>query len=265
MSKTGGEIYENLEFTDDFMFCKILENNLDLCKELLELILELKIKKVECISKQKAIEITSDGKGIRLDVYVEDDNNTVFDIEMQTTKQKDLPKRSRYYQGMIDLNLIERGAKYRKLKKSYIIFICLSDPFGENLPVYHFENMCRENKELLLGDESVKVFINAEGTRENVSEDMKAFLDYLNGKESDNHLVKKLHDEVEKARNHEEWRTEYMTLLKRDEEKREEGFNLATQIIKYLKDNPSANPETVAERLACTIEEVLQLKQLLNF
>lgn len=154
-----------------------------------------------------------------MDVYVEDDNNTVFDIEMQTTKQKDLPKRSRYYQGMIDL---------------------------------------------ILGDESIKVFVNATGARENVSNDMKAFLDYLTGKTSNNHLVKKLQNEVEKARNREEWRTEYMTLLRRDEEKREEGFNLAAQIIKCLQDNPSATPETIAEQLACAVEEVLQLKKLLN-
>ncbi len=43
--------------------------------------------------------------------------NSVYDIEMQTTLQKDLGKRTRYYQGMIDLNLIEKGAKYSKLKR----------------------------------------------------------------------------------------------------------------------------------------------------
>ena len=35
--------YEELEFTDDFLFCKIMENNVDLCKELTELILDRKI------------------------------------------------------------------------------------------------------------------------------------------------------------------------------------------------------------------------------
>ena len=87
--------YEELKFTDDFMFCKVLENNPNICKELLELFLDVKIKKVVCVSKQKPIEITSDGKGIRLDVYIEDDNNSIYDIEMQTVLKKDLPKRSR--------------------------------------------------------------------------------------------------------------------------------------------------------------------------
>ena len=63
--------YEELEFTDDFLFCKIMENNVDLCKELTELILNRKIGKIIPKGPQKAIEITSDGKGVRFDVYME--------------------------------------------------------------------------------------------------------------------------------------------------------------------------------------------------
>lgn len=118
---TSDTIYENLDFSNDFMFCKILTNRPDLCKELLEIILDIKIRKLECLNKQAPIEITSDGKGVRLDIYVEDDNNTIYDIEMQTTTPKDLPKRSRYYQGMIDLNLIERRPDFIKIKSIFTI------------------------------------------------------------------------------------------------------------------------------------------------
>ena len=96
MSGQNVKEYEELLFTDDFLFCKVLENNEDICEELLELILGKKIRKINYLAKQKVIDITSDGKGIRLDVYLEDDENTVFDIEMQTTTRKDLPKRTRY-------------------------------------------------------------------------------------------------------------------------------------------------------------------------
>lgn len=110
--------YEELGFTDDFMFCKVLSNHPKLCHELLELILGRKIGQFVKLEKQKPIEITSDGKGIRFDVYSEDDKDNIFDCEMQTTQNVNLPKRSRYYQGMIDLNLIERGADYNELKKA---------------------------------------------------------------------------------------------------------------------------------------------------
>ena len=89
MSKGYEITYDQLKFTDDFMFCKILENNPDLCKELLEVILGVKIRKIERISKQKEIKDRADGKGVRFDVYLEDADNTVFDIEMQTTKKSE--------------------------------------------------------------------------------------------------------------------------------------------------------------------------------
>jgi len=246
MSKDYGVMYEQLKFTDDFMFCKILENNPDLCKELLEVILGINIRKVECISKQKEIRVKSDGRGVRFDVYVEDSDNTVFDLEMQTTKKMDLPKRSRYYQGMIDMDLIQKRAKYSELKKSYVIFICTSDPFELNLPVYHFENLCAENTALSLGDETEKVFVNSKGVRENISEEMKAFLDFLEDKQSDSYLTKRLQKEIENARRQEEWRHEYMTLAERDEEKRQEGLQQGLQqgivaIVETLQEAGQTN------------------------
>lgn len=113
--------YKDLKFIDDFIFCKILSTNSKLCKELIELILAIKIKDINVSESPKAVNPTYDGKGVRFDVYLEDNTNTIYDIEMQTTLQKDLGKHTRYYQGMIDLNLIEKGAKYSKLKKTFII------------------------------------------------------------------------------------------------------------------------------------------------
>lgn len=256
--------YDELTFTDDFMFCKVLENNPEICRELLEMILNVKIRKIVCTNKQKTIEITSDGKGIRLDVYLEDAENTIYDIEMQTTEQKDLPKRSRYYQGMIDLNLIERGAKYKELKKSYIIFICLSDPFKKGFPLYHFYNTCKEMPDLQLNDEAHKLFVNAKGNIDNATDNMKAFLQYLCGMKTDNSFIKKIDSAVEQAIKHDEWRTEYMTLLMRDKEKKEEGFSNAIEVMTYLKKNPFEPDEAIAELFSCTSEDVAKIRQAIN-
>ena len=215
--------YQELTFTDDFMFGKVLVNNPEICRRLLEVLLEIKIKKISFPERQKTIEILADGKGIRLDVYVDDENGTVYNIEMQTKIKKELPKRSRYYQGMIDMNLIERGAPYKDLKLSFIIFICLKDPFGRGYPVYRFENVCIQDCTLLLKDEAIKVFINADGDLTGLPEDLAAFLQYLKGKVVDNKLVHMIDTEVETARKHEEWRVEYMTLYLRDMENRDEG------------------------------------------
>lgn len=90
----------------------------------------MKISRIEYVEDQKSVDMTYDGKGVRFDVYVEDDD-TVYDIEMQTSITVDIPKRIRYYQGMIDLNLITAGESYKKLKKTFIIFICLKSPLTD--------------------------------------------------------------------------------------------------------------------------------------
>lgn len=73
-------------------------------------------------------------------------------------------KRSRYYQGTVDLNMISSGAGYDELKTSYIIFINTFDLFGKGFPKYTFENICQESSDLHLDDGTVKVFINAKST-----------------------------------------------------------------------------------------------------
>jgi len=106
--------WTELGISNDFLFGKIMRDP-ELCQELLEVILNVPIARVEYPEEQKTIDISQDARSVRLDVYVADGNNTVYDIEMQTVHEKDLPKRSRYYQGMIDLSLIEKGEPYNKL------------------------------------------------------------------------------------------------------------------------------------------------------
>lgn len=215
--------YKDLKFTDDFMFCKILTDDLELCRKVLELILGIEIRKVVLSESQKAVDETYDGKGVRFDVYVADEDETVYDIEMQTTRYDGLPKRTRYYQGMLDLNLLAKGQDYEELKNSYIIFICLGDPFHSNLPVYTFENLCLQNREISLGDGTRKVFINAQGSRIDQPKEFVAFLDYLKNGETNSELTRILDCAVKKAILKEEWEVEYMTLAMKLNEERKEG------------------------------------------
>lgn len=239
----GKRSYDQLDFTDDFIFCKILTAKPNLCKGLLELILGVKIKKVEISESQKTINMTYDGKGVRLDVYVEDDKHTIYDIEMQTSVQKDLLKRFRYYQGMIDLNLIEKGCHYSELKETFIIFITTKKPFaGSNLPVYTFKSVCKENNSLVLDDKTTKIVINAEGDRSNLSKDMCDFLDFIQTGKGRNGLTKKLETAVQDAIHKKEWEVEYMTMAMKIQEAKIEN---EIELLKKLK----FSSEQIVERL----------------
>ena len=84
---------------------------------------------------------------------------------MQTTSYAELPKRSRYYQDVIDLNIIEKGDTYDILGVSYVIFICTFDFFKKDRSVYEFENICVEDANIRLNDGTHKIFLNTKGDR----------------------------------------------------------------------------------------------------
>ena len=136
----------------------------ELCRETLEVFLDKNIGNIDYIDNQKVIDIDYNSKSVRLDVYVEDEKR-FYNVEMQVVNKKELPKRSRYYQSMIDLDGTEKGQIYTELKENIVIFICKFDPFGKSLPRYSFENICIENKELYLEDGTCKVFFNAKDPR----------------------------------------------------------------------------------------------------
>ncbi|WP_026654306.1 Rpn family recombination-promoting nuclease/putative transposase [Butyrivibrio sp. AE3003] len=212
--------FKDLTFADDFMFAKVMLNE-KLCKQLLEIILEVKIKKLSYPEEQKTINPSYDSKSVRLDVYVDDEKGTVYNIEMQTTNPGNIPRRARYYQGMIDLNLIEKGEDYHKLAKSYVIFICTEDIYELDKPVYRFENYCREY-ELPFGDDSYKVILNAACTELHDTE-LGNFLRFVRTGEPMDEFTDNLQNEVNVVKRNEKWEVEYMTLLMRDNEKKKEG------------------------------------------
>ncbi|MDE6606901.1 MAG: Rpn family recombination-promoting nuclease/putative transposase [Lachnospiraceae bacterium] len=215
--------WEELGISNDFLFGKIMQDQ-ELCKELIQMILpNLKIDHIEYPELQKTITPDMDAHGVRLDVYVKDDKETVYDIEMQVSDTKELPKRSRHYQGMIDLQLIDRGQHYKRLNQSYIIFICPFDLYGKGRHIYTFENICKEDNSLSMGDGTVKIFLNTEGMLDDTDRKLKAFLDYVAGKEPEDPYVEKLKNAVKEARKNRKWRHEYMTLSMRDQENIEKG------------------------------------------
>ena len=206
---TNNQKYSELKFSNAFMFSKVMKNH-KLCKQLLEVILGVKIRRIVYQEEEKTLDHAVDSKSVRLDVYIEDDENTVYDVEMQTTNPGNLPKRSRYYQAMIDLNLLQKGENYSKLKKSYVIFILKNDIFKKGRHIYTFENICLQDKELHLNDETTKVFLNPVSDMDDVDEELSNFLSYVASGEPVDVFTQELEQEVENARTNKKWENEYM-------------------------------------------------------
>ena len=215
--------YEELTIQDNFIFQKVMRNK-RICKQTIERLLDIDIKDISYPEEEKSIDVRLDSKSIRLDVYVNDDKGTVFNIEMQTSKDmEELVKRTRYYQAMIDIDLIEKGQKYGILNDTYIIFICTFGVFTGNRHKYSFKNLCIEEQGLSLDDGTTKLFLSTKGTADDISKPLKYFLDYIDGKEPADELMQEIDNEVDTIKRCDEWRRDYMTLAFEMDRKFAEG------------------------------------------
>lgn len=208
---TPAEKWEQATLADNFIFCKVMTANPDLCKELLELLLNIKIERIEIPVAERSFKVDYDSKGIRFDVYVKDGTGRCFDIEIQTTNRTNLAKRARYYQGLMDVDSLVSGADYSELNESYVIFLCMEDAFGNGLPVYDFHQVCKQDSDILFNDGTHKVFFNASKYDKMPTESLREFFKFLNGLNAASDFTDQLEQKVRYAKANAQWRHRFMT------------------------------------------------------
>ena len=275
MAKKQKKLQE-LNLEDDFLFAKVMSDK-DICKRVIEKVLDIKIKEIKMPEEQKVIDLLLDSKSVRLDVYVNDEKGTVYNVEMQQGKNINLAKRSRYYQGNIDLDKISKGDDYSTLNKSYVIFICTFDPFGKGRHRYTFRNLCVEDNSIELKDETDKVFLNTSGILNDVDEEMIEFLQYVEqstdevAQNAKSDLVKAINQKVNHVKHDKAMEVQYMTLLERDRLNFEEGVEEGIEKGKVEATEQSAkalmdilDDETISKKLKLPIERVKELRREVN-
>ena len=208
--------FEDLTFADHYMFEKVLQNR-EICQELLERLLKIKIDHIEYPEIEKTISPYYETKGVRLDVYLKD-SDKVFDIELQNAIDFDLPFRTRYYQSMIDTDNLLKGEHYSKLPESFIIFICTYDPFGKNLSSYSFENRCIENLNIQLKDKIIKKFFNAKAYEQENDIAIKSFLKYIISRETSDDFTHKIEAFIKDIKSKEANKKEYSSVNIHDQD-----------------------------------------------
>ena len=244
--------FEQLTITDNYMFQAVMKDPKHI-KPLLEMIFKKKIKKIVIVEPEKTVETGYKTRGIRMDVYVEDDEDTVYDVEMQAFKKPYLGRRFRYYQSAIDVDIVNKGEGFGKLKKSYIIFITTYDPYGKGWYMYPFETICSWDSVLKMKDATMRIVLNTKGTKDKegheVSEEIKQMLAYMDGKAPESEYAKLLDKAVNEIKQSEERRTEYMSINTFAAEEREMGHYVG--IVGSIRN--SAYPDDV-------IVDILRIK-----
>ncbi|ORU00684.1 hypothetical protein D081_0666 [Anaerovibrio sp. JC8] len=261
--------WEELTIIDDYMF-KLVMRHPHICTRLIEKILDIKIKHINYLEDEKSLKFRYAGKGIRLDVYVEADD-TIYNIEMQVRDygDKELAYRTRYYQSLIDVEALAAGANYSDLKKSFVIFLCPFKLFQNDRHMYTFRNVCIQDKDMELDDGTTKIFLSSEGTMDDVSPDIKAFLDYMKGLPVQDEFANEVDNFIKEIKGKEEERASYMTyemkILEAHNDGKEEGIKEGEKIadrrtaVRMLQKGKST--EEIVEFVDLSKEEIEELSR----
>ncbi len=126
-----------IPITNRYAFADVLRGDLELARDFISVLIGKKIGKVKLAQRESAFDISPLTKGVRFDVYLKDDNEESFDVELQVSNEEDLEKRIRYYHSIMTADSLLKGEEYRNLKDSYVIFIFVKhDPFKLGKTMY---------------------------------------------------------------------------------------------------------------------------------
>ena len=261
-----------LEFSYWPMF-DLLMTNEELCRELLEVVLNAPVSNIEYIIAENDIRPTLTNHGVRLDAYVKTENE-VCNIEMQTVKRAKLGRRLRFYQGAMDTLALRRGEHYGNLPPCYIVFICLHDPFNAGLPVYTLNVKCQENTSVETDHGFTWVVLAASAWDRLPPGRLRNLLHYIStGEAGDDRFATKLAAAVRAANGDEAWRKEKMALLTFEEdmeiqrrmlEEDREDFEIQKRMLEEDREDFEIQKRTLEEQQRALEEDLEKQKHALE-
>ena len=208
---------KELNLTSRFLFDEVMEDS-QAQQDMLSIIFGREIPVLQHSETEKEFRVSPLSRSIRMDIFSVDEEENIYNTEMQDKKRNDLVKRSRYYQSLMDTSLLEPGIpNYNLLNQTYLIMIMTFDLFGYGKYRYTFAPRCEEVPECTLEDGAVRIFLNTRGeNREEVSEELIHLLHYLehttdavaDGSQSER--ICRIHERVCKVRSSEEIGVKYM-------------------------------------------------------
>ena len=166
-----------IAFTNHLMFNAVLTENEDLCARLIGEVLGATVESIEYLDDETTVQPTLDGRGARLDVLALIDGEYV-DIEMQVGAEPDIARRCRFYHSAIATRYMPKGTGYSSVPRSYVIFICLSDPLGLGRARYELKTSCPKIPSLVVDDGATSILLNAQAWQLEENPEVAGMLNY---------------------------------------------------------------------------------------
>ncbi len=247
---------QELTLFDRFLFDETMEKPENM-RAMLEIILGKDIMLRYLPQTEKEQRTSAKLRCVKMDVWAQDEDGVIYDAESQQKNTGNLPKRSRYYQSLIDCKLLQPGVDdFNKLKPVVVIMIMPFDLFQKKKYRYTFSMRCEEVEGVGLNDGAVRIFLNTHGTdEENISPELKELLyliEHTNDREKVFHSekVRKIRESVQTIQKNEEVGVRYMQAweerLMDRREAREETLKEVEHLIHEAEERQAEAEEKTA-------------------
>jgi len=258
---------QELTLLDRFLFSEAVEDETFLA-DVLSIIMGEDIVLRQPPQTEKEIRDHNLRKYVKLDVFAKDEQNRIYDTEVQKQNTGNLPKRSRYYQALTDSKLLEPGdTDYGKLNRVHTIIIAPFDLFQHDRYMYTFQMRCIEEPDLPLNDDGYRLFLNTHGTdEENISPELKTMLEFFENPTEDvsansgSDRIKRMQKRVNTLKHSEETGAKYMREWEEKAFERQEGKEEARVEIAKNMLAEGLNIALIEKTTGLTQDEITQLK-----
>lgn len=202
--KEKDEAIERLSLKNDYVFKRLFskKGNEEWLKQFLSHLLSLSIKKID-IMHDIALErnIEREKLGV-LDIKATLNDNTIVNIEMQRSDEKNIIQRSTFYASKLVAEQLIKGEKYKELRPVIIIFIMDFNYFNFEDYITKSKIVINNHKDYELNDNIIWYYIELPKFRklkkykDDITSQWLLFLDGENRKELEkvmksNELIKK--------------------------------------------------------------------------
>ena len=231
----GGEIKKlaDMNLVDDFLAYSLTAHKRygeEASRFILECILQRRIGHLTIVPQKVWYGEEPKGHGVRLDVYLDEEDGEIFDMEPDNNGGADsvatLPRRVRFYHAKIDAGNLTAGDDYSTLRNVVVIFIATYDPFGRKRMVYTIKNRCVEEPDLPYEDGAWTIFLYTKGTKGEPAEELKQLARYMEHSAAENAQsagLARLHEMVAKVKSDREVGLAYMKACEIEKRIRTEG------------------------------------------
>lgn len=173
---SSGKTLNELNLMDAYLFETVTNNPVfaeKMAKMIIWRALGIQVQDVTVETEKELKGIHMDKRGIRMDIYAKeysysDDKNfpdRIYDIEPNNYGKGELPRRSRFYQSLLDTKLLPTGTPFQKLPEIFTIWILPYDPFDDDRMIYTVKNMVVENQKIIYNDGITKIFLFINGNK----------------------------------------------------------------------------------------------------